>query len=57
VVRRLVLACALAFAGLFAALTAYVLITSGPDPLAIASLLVVALVAVGAVGALREPPE
>jgi hypothetical protein len=55
--RRLILGCALLFALLLVGLTAFVLITSGPDPLSIASLLVVVLVCVAVVGALREPPE
>lgn len=55
--RRIILGCALAFALLLVGLTGFVLVTSGPDPLSVASLLVVVLVGVAVVGALREPPE
>ena len=55
--RRLILGCALLFALLLVGLTGFVLVTSGPDPLSIASLLVVVLVCIAVVGALREPPD
>ena len=45
------------FLVLLAALTVFVIVTSGPDVLTLTSLVVVALFATGLAGALRRPPE
>jgi hypothetical protein len=55
-VRTVILVVALVFIALFAYLTLRVLITHGPDPLSALSLLVLALLGFGIVGALRNPP-
>ncbi len=54
--ERAILASALAFIALLAALTLQVAIEHGPDILTIGSLLVLAMFAFGIVGALRNPP-
>jgi hypothetical protein len=56
--RTVILVTALAFTALLGGLTVYVLARTGPDPLSVLSLLILALFAFGIVGALREaPPE
>jgi hypothetical protein len=56
-VRTAILASALGFIALLAALTVSVLVREGPDVLVAASLLILALFGFGIVGALRHPPE
>jgi hypothetical protein len=55
--RRVVLGLALALTTFFAALTLDVIARTGLDVLSLSSLLVLALLGVGIVGALRQPPE
>jgi hypothetical protein len=55
--RTAVLAIVLAFTVALSALTAYVMARNGPDVLTALSLLVLAMFAFGAVGALRHPPD
>ena len=55
--RTAILASALGFIALLAALTVSVLVREGPDVLVAASLLILALFGFGIVGALRHPPE
>ena len=55
--ERAILAAALAFIALLAALTLSVAIEHGPDILTVGSLLVLAMFAFGIVGALRHPDE
>jgi drug/metabolite transporter (DMT)-like permease len=55
--RTAVLAIVLAFTAALSALTAYVMARNGPDVLTALSLLVLAMFAFGAVGALRHPPD
>ena len=52
--RTAVLAVALAFVALLAALTLYVLVSQGPDLLVVLSLLVAALLAHALLGALAD---
>ena len=55
--RNVILVAALAFIGVLAALTVVVAVRNGPDILTVASLLVLAMLASGIVGALRHPPH
>ena len=55
--NRAILAAALAFILLLGGLTIAVVVEHGPDVLTGASLLVLAMLAFGIVGALRHPPE
>jgi hypothetical protein len=55
--RNITLGAALAFVALLAGLTLSVVVDSGVDILSAISLLVLALVASGIVGALRNPPS
>ena len=55
--RTVVLGVALAFIALLAFLTLYVLLSSGPDVLVAASLVVLALLGFGVIGALATPPS
>ena len=55
--RNITLGAALAFVALLAGLTLSVVVDSGIDILSAISLLVLALVASGIVGALRNPPS
>jgi hypothetical protein len=55
--RTFVLACALAFIALLGGLTLWVLVRKGPDILTLVSLLVLAMLGSGVVGALRHPPH
>ncbi len=55
--QRTILALALAFIVLLAALTLSVLVREGPDILTLVSLLVLAMLGFGIVGALRHPPH
>jgi hypothetical protein len=55
--RRAILAAALLFIGLLAALTVYVCVTSGVSVLTPLALLVLGMFASGIVGALRHPPR
>jgi hypothetical protein len=50
------LVAALAMIALLGALTVVVAVRSGPDPLTVVSLLVLALLGFGILGALRNPP-
>jgi hypothetical protein len=54
---RAILAAALAFIVLLAALTLTVAIQHGPDILTVGSLLVLGMFGFGIVGALRHPPD
>jgi hypothetical protein len=54
-VRTVVLAVALAFVVVLAALTLYVLVSRGPDVLVVLSLVVVAVLAYGVLGEAGEP--
>jgi hypothetical protein len=54
---RLILAAALVFIAVLGALTVTTLVRTGPDILTLVSLLVLALLAFGIVGAIRHPPE
>ena len=54
---RAILAAALAFITLLAGLTLAVAVEHGPDILTVGSLLVLAMLALGIVGALRNPPD
>jgi hypothetical protein len=55
--RESILAIALVFIAVLAALTIHALLQGGPDILTILSLLVLALFGFGVVGALRHPPD
>ena len=55
--RTVVLGVALAFIAVLAFLTLYVLIWTGPDLLVVLSLVILALFAVGVIGALATPPD
>jgi hypothetical protein len=57
VVRTLVLAVSLVFIACFAALTLYVVAHKGADIFTVLSLLVLALLGFGVVGALKGPPR
>ena len=54
---RFVLAAALAFVALLLGLTVYAAITDGPSLLTLVSLVVLAMLALGIAGALRDPGE
>ena len=54
---RVVLAGALAFVALLLGLTVYAAVTGGPSVLTVVSLVVLAMLALGIVGALRDPGE
>ena len=54
---RAILAAALAFIALLAGLTLAVALEHGPDILTVGSLLVLAMLAFGIVGALRHPED
>jgi hypothetical protein len=56
-VRLAITVVALVFCCAFAFLTLYVLVNSGPDLLTGLSLIVLALMAFGILGALTEPPD
>jgi hypothetical protein len=55
--RRVVLGAALAFIAVFAFLTLFVLLSSGPDVLVVLSLAILGLFALGVIGALSTPPD
>lgn len=55
--RGPILVAALAFIGLLGGLTVSVALEEGPDILTVGSLLVLAMIGFGVVGALRHPPE
>jgi len=55
-VKTAVLAAALAMIAALGGLTIVVAVRNGPDPLTVLSLLVVALLGFGILGALRNPP-
>jgi hypothetical protein len=55
-VRQVILVAALGMIALLGFLTVSTLVRTGPDPLTLLSLLVLALFAFGIVGALRHPP-
>ena len=54
--RNVILGLALAFIALLGGLTLWVLVRRGPDILTIGSVLVLAMLGFGIVGALRHPP-
>jgi len=56
-VRSAITAAALLFCCALGFLTVYVLLTSGPDVLTGLSLIVLALMTFGILGALTEPPD
>jgi hypothetical protein len=55
-VRAPILAAALALIALLGGLTVVVVVRNGPDPLTLLSLLVLAMLGFGILGALREGP-
>lgn len=55
--RTLILLVALVFIGAFAFLTVYTVAKDGVDVLTVFSLLVLAMLGFGIVGALRQPPS
>ena len=55
--RTAILAAALAFLALLGGLTVAVAVREGPDVLTVGSLLVLAMIAFGVLGALRHPPD
>ena len=55
--RNAILGAALAFIAILAGLTVLVAVRNGPDVLTAASLLVLAMIGSGVVGALRHPPD
>jgi hypothetical protein len=55
--REAILGVTLAFIALLAGLTVYVLAREGPDVLTVFSILVLALLGFGVLGALRHPPD
>jgi hypothetical protein len=57
VARTLILLVAVAFIGLFAMLTISVIARRGLDVLSVASLVIVAILGFGVIGALRTPPQ
>lgn len=54
---RLILAVALVFIAVLGALTVTTVVRTGPDILTLVSLVVLAMLGVGIVGAIRHPPE
>ncbi|HEU4656279.1 MAG TPA: hypothetical protein VFR97_02085 [Capillimicrobium sp.] len=54
--RSAILAAALALIALLGGLTVVVVVRNGPDPLTLVSLLVLAMLGFGILGALREGP-
>jgi hypothetical protein len=54
---RPILVAALAFVAVLGGLTVAVVVRNGPDVLTAVSLVVLAMVGFGVVGALREPPQ
>jgi len=56
-VRTAITAAALVFCCAFGFMTVYVMLTSGPDLFTGLSLIVLALLAFGILGALTEPPN
>jgi hypothetical protein len=55
--RTIVLGVALLFIAVLAFLTLYVLLWTGPDVLVVVSLVILALLAFGVIGALATPPD
>lgn len=55
--RQVILWVTVVFVAALAALTASVVVREGPDVLTLLSLLVLALLGFGIVGALRHPPD
>ena len=55
--RTVVLGVALAFLAVLGFLTLFVLFSSGPDVLVVISLVVLALIGFGVIGALATPPD
>jgi hypothetical protein len=55
--RTVVLGIALMFIAVLTFLTLYVLIWTGPDVLVVVSLVILALLAFGVIGALATPPD
>lgn len=55
--RRVILGLALAFVAVLGVLTVRVVLISGPDVLVLCAVVVLALIAVGVVGALVTPDE
>jgi hypothetical protein len=57
VTRTVVLGVALAFIGVLGFLTLFVLFWTGPDVLVVLSLVILALIGFGVLGALATPPD
>jgi hypothetical protein len=55
--RTIALGLALLFIAMLAFLTLFVLMSNGPDVLVVTSLVVLAVVALGVIGALGTPPR
>jgi hypothetical protein len=55
--RTVALGLALLFVALLAFLTLFVLLSNGPDVLVVTSLVVLAVIALGVIGALGTPPR
>ena len=55
--RTVALGLALLFIAMLAFLTLFVLLSNGPDVLVVTSLVVLAVVALGVIGALGTPPR
>ena len=55
--RTVALGLALLFVAMLAFLTLFVLLSNGPDVLVVTSLIVLAVIAIGVIGALATPPR
>ena len=55
--RTVALGLALLFVAMLAFLTLFVLLSNGPDLLVVTSLIVLAVIAMGVIGALATPPR
>ena len=55
--RTVALGLALLFVAMLAFLTLFVLLSNGPDVLVVTSLIVLAVIAMGVIGALGTPPQ
>ena len=55
--RTVALGLALLFVAMLAFLTLFVLLSNGPDVLVVTSLIVLAVIAMGVIGALATPPR
>jgi hypothetical protein len=57
VIRTIALGLVLLFIAMLAFLTLFVLMSNGPDVLVVTSLVVLAVIALGVIGALGTPPR